>query len=341
VADPSEPVPVEPGASAAAVRALVRTGVVGVERRLSTDHANLSIGVDDRYVVKWFATPRTDDDLALLERLAAEGFAHMPEFVGVVRDGSAVTAVVTEFVPHATDGWTWYVDDVIGWLDRSRPLGEVVEWAARMGAITADLHGALSSTMCVRTLAEVREEIGARRSAAIDLVVRGGAWPAEGERLRSRLGLIDDALALLDGDEEHRMQWTHGDLHAGQFLRAGDRLLLTDFDGDPFAPSGSKVVVAPVERDVASLVQSIDHVGRVAAKRWPGADVAPFVRAGVTAALEAYRDRMQLDDQLLWPLRVAQELHEYAYAATKLPIWMYVPDQAMAALLPAVQEHHS
>ena len=41
-----------------------------------------------------------------------------------------------------------------------------------------------------------------------------------------------------------------------------------------------------------------------------------------------------MDDRLLWPLRVAQELHEYAYAALHLPVWTYVPDAAMQALFP-------
>jgi acetolactate synthase-1/2/3 large subunit len=34
-------------------------------------------------------------------------------------------------------------------------------------------------------------------------------------------------------------------------------------------------------------------------------------------------------------LRVAQELHEFRYAATHLPRWMYVPDAALPALLSA------
>jgi hypothetical protein len=43
-----------------------------------------------------------------------------------------------------------------------------------------------------------------------------------------------------------------------------------------------------------------------------------------------------VDDRLLWPLRVAQELHEYAYAALHLPVWSYVPDAAMQSLFPRV-----
>jgi maltokinase len=130
------------------------------------------------------------------------------------------------------------------------------------------------------------------------------------------------------------VQRIHGDLHAGQFLRAGDRLLVIDFDGDPMTASAERLVQQPVERDLAALLQSLDHVARVANKRRPGADVGEFVAAAIGAAERAYRDRHIVDDRLLWPLRVAQELHEFAYAALHLPVWTYVPDAAMQALFP-------
>jgi hypothetical protein len=39
------------------------------------------------------------------------------------------------------------------------------------------------------------------------------------------------------------------------------------------------------------------------------------------------------DERLLRPFRVAQELHEYVYAARYLPSWVDVADRALAALL--------
>ena len=54
----------------------------------------------------------------------------------------------------------------------------------------------------------------------------------------------------------------------------------------------------------------------------------------IEATLHAYAYERPVDDELLWPLRVAQELHEYAYAALHLPVWGYVPDQAMCSLFP-------
>jgi maltokinase len=316
--------------SVAAVRSLVTHTGPGIKRQVSTDQANLSVAVDEQYLVKWFRDPVDRADLAVVEQLAARGFAHMPRFVGAVLDDGRVAAVVSELIVGATDGWQWYVDDVLAWIDGAASLDGLVDTAARMGAITAELHHALADGATHRgSLAAVRSQVAERRAVALEHMT-GEA----GDRLRARLGQIDAALAALDRYDDVAVQRVHGDLHAGQFLRAGDRLLVTDFDGDPMTASADRVELQPVERDIAALLQSLDHVGRVAAKRRPGADVEPFVVAAIDAASRAYRAAHPIDDALLWPLRVGQELHEYAYAATRLPVWGYVPDAAMCALFP-------
>lgn len=328
-----------PGRSADAVRRVLPTAAVaGHEQQVSTDHANVSIAVDGRWLVKWFRRPITDADLYVLVLLTERGFAHMPAHLGALHDGDAVVAVVSELLPGATDGWVWFVDDVLAWLDTGTGLDALVHTAASMGTIAARLHVALADpdvdvVVDVERvpLDAVRSLVAERREAAISHT-DGDA----GLRLRLRLAQIDAALSTLDTLGPVPMQRVHGDLHAGQFLRGDDhdRLVLTDFDGDPMTASADRLAVQPAERDLAGLVQSIDHVGRVAARRRPGADVSAFVEAAVDAALRAYAAVRPYDDALLWPLRVAQELHEYAYAALHLPVWGYVPDAAMCHLFP-------
>ena len=85
-----------------------------------------------------------------------------------------------------------------------------------------------------------------------------------------------------------------------------------------------------------TLLQSIDHVGRIVVKRrHPDRveEVDRFITAGVAAALESYRNMHPVDERVLRALRVTQELHEYCYAASHLPRWLYVPDAALPALL--------
>lgn len=329
---------VEAGRSAAAVRQLIGDASddvgPGVERQVSTDQANLSVAVDDRHLVKWFRQPIERDDLAVIERLAARAFEHMPRFLGAVEHDGQVVAVVSELVDGATDGWQWYVDDVLAWIDGALPLEHLGQTAARMGTITAALHTALvDETAQLGSLDALRRRIAQRREVAVAQTT-GDA----GIRLRARLQQVDRALNQLDSIGDVAVQRVHGDLHAGQFLRSGDRLLVTDFDGDPMTASADRIEVQPVERDVAALLQSIDHVGRVAARRRPGAAVDAFIAPAIQAATVAYRRDHALDERLVLPLRVAQELHEYAYAATRLPVWGYVPDQAMVALFPDEDE---
>lgn len=323
---------VAPGHSADAVRRLIGPGehVDGLERQVSTDQANLSMAVDERYLVKWFRAPVDHSSLVVLEQLSACGFPHMPRFIGAIEVDGRVAATVTELIPGATDGWQWYVDDVLAWLDGSLALDALVATAARMGEISAALHSALVvSPPSTATLEALRGRVADRRRVAVEQTT----GPA-GERLRGRLGQIGAALTPLQSVDPVPVQRVHGDLHAGQFLRAGDRLLLTDFDGDPLTAAADRVDMQPVETDVAALLQSIDHVGRVAARRRPGADVDPFIVPAIEAAELVYRRHHALDERLLFALRVAQELHEFAYAATRLPVWGYVPDAAVCALFP-------
>jgi len=63
-----------------------------------------------------------------------------------------------------------------------------------------------------------------------------------------------------------------------------------------------------------------------------GADVDEFISDAVEAALDAHGP---VDRDLLHAISVAQELHEYRYAATHLPRWIYVPAAALPALLRA------
>ena len=65
----------DPGRSAAAVRSVLPGAtVIGAERRVSTDHANVSVAVDDRWLVKWFRRPIAATDLHVLELLTERGY---------------------------------------------------------------------------------------------------------------------------------------------------------------------------------------------------------------------------------------------------------------------------
>jgi maltokinase len=188
-----------------------------------------------------------------------------------------------------------------------------------------------------------RDRIAAWRHAAeatFDEALAATDGP-EGERLRAIAPEARAALAALDDVERTPTMRIHGDLHVGQILRTGnDELLVNDFDGNPVAPAGARNEMQAPARDVAWMLASIDHVGRVVARRRP--DAAPGAIAWIERAREAFLDayreglgdrRDLLDERLLGPFAVAQEAHEFVYAARFEPAWRHIPDAALPAAL--------
>src|SRR4029079_17795440 len=57
-----------------------------------------------------------------------------------------------------------------------------------------------------------------------------------------------------------------GDLHVGQILSWPGGLAVIDFDGNPTLGDEANDIRQPVERDVAQLLMSLDHVGRIVVK---------------------------------------------------------------------------
>lgn len=321
---------VTPGSSAAVASRLLGRPLEG-ERAIAVDQTNESVIVGDQVVVKWLLPPvlAPHPGVELLNHLAARCFQDMPRFLGVEQRDEMVLAVATEYLPGALDGWDWFVDEVDAWLQGATTLEGVVEWAARMGALTSVLHSALADLQ--------RTTVAARIYFLSALDWLEDALQIvdddEGARLSELKPAVRRALAPLESGEVLAAHRIHGDLHAGQFLRVNDRLVITDFDGNPLADSAERRLPQSPLIDVASMVQSIDHVGRIVVKRRHpdrGAEVDQFIEAAVNAALAAYGP---VDRDVLHALRVAQELHEYRYAATHLPRWTYVPAAALPALL--------
>lgn len=317
------------------------------ERPIEVDQSNESIVVGGTAVVKrsvWM-TPGNERPMVLPAHLLAAGFDEMPAPLGNASwehlDGAAPLASVATYLPDARDGWDWYVELLERSLeDRST---DAVEPAATLGEITARLHIALATPTDVLpapiVAADEHANAEARRSAEADLEAALSSVDGdEGAWLRESAAQIREEFLALRSRDTVTIP-IHGDLHVGQFLSWEGGLAVSDLDGDPLGPG---TLAGPPVRDVASLVQSLDHVGRIVERR-RGGSVAGWIEDASDACLRAYR--AELADQgasslfeerslrPLRPLRVAQELHELVYAATYLPEWRYVPERALPALL--------
>ena len=327
------------------------------ERAITVDQTNESVVVGERVVVKWAVRLPREGVLGSqpagerLGALMAQQFDGIPRswgllwFVDHVHGSSLLLASLAELIPGGDDGWDWAVEDLRR-LDRGDiDLDAALAPAKRLGTLIARLHVALAATG--RHAADDRLVAHWQARAYDDLdeavrVVEGD----EGTRLRARAGRIAssfDAFAACVGTP---LIAVHGDLHVGQVLRfsAPHDYVVTDFDGNPVLPPEERSTPQPAALDVVGMLASLDHVGRIVIKCTDGADevvVRGWIEAAQEAFLHDYRDTLALsghgdllDERLLAPLRLQQEVRELLYAERHLPLWRYAPDGALVDLLP-------
>ena len=328
---------------------------VAGERAVTVDQTNDSIVVGERAVVKWCVRlPRAgvagaQPATARLATLGAQGFSGTPRPWGLLRftggGESLLLASIAEFLPGALDGWDWAVDDVRRFARGETTSRDALSPATRLGRLTAQLHVALASGG--RDAADDRlvARWTARAYDDLDAVVQLVDGP-EGTRLRARSGRIAASFGAFRDCVGTPLIDVHGDLHVGQVLRHGDPVAyaVTDFDGSPVLAPEERSARQPAALDVAGMLASLDHVGRVVVRRTDGVDpdvVRGWISAAQAAFLDEYRDTLGrngsgdlLDERLLAPLRLQQECREFLYAVHHLPHWRYVPDAALVDLLP-------
>lgn len=331
-----------------------------VETAIDVDQSNESVIVGDEIVVKWqvrlVGTPM-GERLRTIARAEHEGLiapgslTPRPRAVIDWTDPSTgrplILGTASDYLPGTTDGWTWAVELVRAHVANTAFAGaspDAVETFGHLGAMVADLHRCLASDGV--QMWRHREIERLHRDASRDLAEAIAAMDGvEGARLRARATAIAADLDELRGLSSTPAIHIHGDLHVGQVLRGPDgRLSIIDFDGNPVDEPATRFARHPAARDVASMLASIDHVGRVVNRRTPRVDrnaVLDWIPAAQAAFLQEYRSACirhgishLLDDRLLRPLMLQQECREYRYAAAHLPHWRYVPDAVLTELYP-------
>jgi maltokinase len=297
------------------------------ERPVGVDQTHESVVVGERAILKWYRRvgPGPSRAWPLLAHLSEVGFDGVPEPLGTLLWRSPAGPLLTiaqgdAYLPGAIDGWEWCVERCEkGDASVGRELGELV----------ARLHRALASPSSV-----IDNPIG--RAGREDV----GRWRAEaGAMLGQAVSLTSDPdlegwapamQAVLDGLADVRslpIQPVHGDLHVGQVLAWSGGLAVIDFDGNPTLSAAANAAWQPRERDVAQMVASLDHVGRVVEKQGGGDRTAWIaeVRAAFLASVGA------VDEAVLAAFEVEQECRELVYAARFLPRWRYAPMAALRA----------
>ncbi len=317
------------------------------EHRVAGDQTHISAIVDDQLIVKWFSRPASPAVVGVrLHHLRSAGFSEMPRHYGEVtwQEGAATTivATVTEFLPDASDGWTWCVDALLAHLahppaacDRNSCFG----WfAADLGAMLGRFHAAAATPTSVlevpvvwvqadeiavwarRCADRVREALTVYRTELGDSASLASIWASDVERITS----VERAPTVV----------VHGDLHVGQILRPtdGGELTIIDLEGDPLDPEPN-AYESPI-RDVAHLLTSVALVGEVAKRRTnaPHAAIEDWAAQSARLMLASYVETMDsrdlshlVDLRLVRPLVVERLASELVYATRFLPRWAYAP----------------
>ena len=320
------------------------------EREITVDQTNRSVVVGDRAIVKWLLHTDAAGHPApdRLQALLSAGFTAMPRPWGLLHQVDPTSgalkllAIVTEYLPGTQDGWEWAVADVRAHV-RGAESGALTA-PIELGVLTAQMHVALSLTgISEATEAQVQSwyaAAGHDLAEAIALVDGD-----EGARLRPLESRIKESLHPISECVRTPLIDVHGDLHVGQILRtnAPYAYYVTDFDGNPLQTAVERMHRQPAARDVAGMLASLDHVGRVVIHRTPDVDeakVVSWIAMAQEIFLDNYREELQranaehlLDDRLLGPFQVQQECREFVYSVKHLPHWRYVPDAALTALL--------
>jgi maltokinase len=322
------------------------------ERSITVDQSNDSVIVNNAIMLKWQINATTSPAPSRLRALSTQPVTPLPivtiEWVDPDSGGVFTLATATEFIPDSRDGWEWAVE-----LVRSYAQGSGVDAItpfARIGQMTGEMHVALARTETGDT--DIKELNHDRiqeflDSALADLttaceIVDG----EEGKRLRARQAAIRERLNTLTSVDHTPAINTHGDFHVGQVIEspAGDYFIV-DFDGSPIATPAERLAKQPAARDIASMLASIDHVARVVNYRTEGLEPQASLIWAAHAQeifLLEYKDVLRreglitiLDERLIEPFMLHQELREYIYSVRHLPHWRYVPDSVITSMFPA------
>lgn len=315
------------------ISAFVAGAPMASERPVDVDQTHRSVIVGERAIVKWFREvgPAPSRAATLIAHLWAVGFRRMPPPLGGLTWRSAAGRELTlaqgdTFLHDARDGWEWCVERARG--------GDGAATGRDLGLVVSELHRSLATASPVLehpTASVGAVELDAWRAAAESTLAQAlSLTPGDdGAELRRWDAALRSALDSLRG-RGAIVQPVHGDLHVGQVLEWTGGLAVIDFDGNPTLPDEANPIRQPRERDIAQMLSSIDHVGRVVAQR--GGPAAMSAERWIAAAREAFLAAVRpLDEALLAAFEVEQEARELVYAARFLPRWRYAPMATLRA----------
>ncbi|TCW24135.1 maltokinase N-terminal cap-like domain-containing protein [Dietzia cinnamea] len=325
-------------------------------RLLEGEQSNSSLVYGDDLMVKVFrlVQPGVNPDVELHAALADRECPAVAALRGWVElsgdgddgeggdtgNGPTTLAMAQEFMAGAADGWAMATASVRDLFAEADLLAEEVgtdfaDEAGRLGAAVAQVHEDLAAATGVATRdgTDLVASMRARLDAAVAEV------PALAEFADAARAVFDEVA----GSGPVRVHRIHGDLHLGQTLRAPDRWIVIDFEGEPAAPLAERRVPDSPARDVAGILRSLDYAAqhtlvgvedrqlRFRAREWRDRNVDAFCSGYAEVSDADPRD----SGALLRAYTLDKALYEVVYESRNRPGWVPVPMGAVERILAA------
>jgi maltose alpha-D-glucosyltransferase/alpha-amylase len=241
----------------------------------------------------------------------------------------------------------------------------VLEAVGRLGALTAELHGALASVSddpafapepitaadATRWAGRIAEDLA--RTTALVRARRATLPPAVAPRAEALLECEEtltarlDDLGLLVGAGCVKIR-VHGDYHLGQVLVVDDGFVILDFEGEPGRPLAERRAKRCAAVDVAGMLRSFEYAGSAARASAPAAPdhwTRWWVDIATRAFLDAYDGVASRLACRLLPasradaarvrsvLELDKALYEVRYEIDRRPAWVGVALDGVARAL--------
>jgi maltokinase len=350
-------------------------------RLLDVQQSNSALVRGHLDFLKWSRRiePGPSVELEMAQALGEQRFPHVPALHGHIsyrRGGGepALQALLHAYLQNGTEGWRLALTslrDLYASAEEAEAVSARERWelvddqggsfqgeAARLGAVTAELHLALADSGLTGVLAPA--PVGPEQLAAwadvmtsqLDRLLTSGepALAPLGARREVIVARFDALRQLGDGGLAIRV---HGDYHLGQVLRTDEGWKIVDFEGEPAGEVEERRRRSSPLRDVAGMLRSFDYAARAAlAERmrphdplWHHLSAAGDAWAGANrdAFWAAYLER--LAGSRLLPgdggalvvrraFEVSKAIYEVGYELGHRPDWVEIPLRFLLAATP-------
>jgi maltokinase len=278
--------------------------------------------------------PLPNPEVEIPQGLYQAGYRQVPKVINFLEQPEAgceplLTAIVTELIPNADDGFELACQKANLNLDFTVA-------AAELGVTIANLHLGLRDVFGTTPLQEVEFLVTGLRQRA---EVAFSQVPFLLRYENAVQGFYKALAQHLNSEPPRTLQRIHGDLHLGQTLYqpSKNQWFVLDFEGEPERPLAQRSKPDLPERDVAGIIRSIGYAtgfesissslssaGEVSltASTWEALTAEAF--------LSAYQSILPVDPLVLKALMIDKALYEAVYESRNRPDWLPIPLQALA-----------